>query len=427
MDRTNRKKLLWLLFATCIVRISFFMMLGDNLDESLQADVDNYLHLGHSLADNSVYELHGQPTAFRPVLYPALLALGLKLQLTAKVWVVILHVLLAILTVWITVLLGCHLKDAQTGLLAGGFVIIDPILLNQSVLVMTETAATFFAVLCMWRVAKLMDRPGPLNILLTGIAFGLAGYCRPTFYVFALILLILLLFVLQTSFVRRLAITFSIGCVVLIILSPWVYRNYQLFDKPVFATTHGGYTLLLGNNPLYYQQLDHTEITYSATEFDEGVRRFKVSAEPNFDFWSAEASLKNPVITRNEVERDAFTYEVALHHIRKNPIGFAKGCLARLKAFWTPLPADVQEARSDTQRYAVGIWYVLIYLLIAHFTLFHTGNWAHSGLFAGLALVVAFSLVHAFFWSNMRMRAPLIPMLSLVAAISFCSPKSGSS
>ena len=113
------------------------------------------------------------------------------------------------------------------------------------------------------------------------------------------ILLILLLFVLQTSFVRRLAITFSIGCVVLIILSPWVYRNYQLFDKPVFATTHGGYTLLLGNNPLYYQQLDQTEITYSATEFDEGVRRFNVSAEPNFDFWSAEASLKKPVITRN--------------------------------------------------------------------------------------------------------------------------------
>ena len=334
MDRTNRKKLLWLLFATCIVRISFFMMLGDNLDESFMgADVDNYLHLGHSLADNSVYELHGQPTAFRPVLYPALLALGLKLQLTAKVWVVILHVLLAILTVWITVLLGCHLKDAQTGLLAGGFVIIDPILLNQSVLVMTETAATFFAVLCMWRVAKLMDRPGPLNILLTGIAFGLAGYCRPTFYVFALILLILLLFVLQTSFVRRLAITFSIGCVVLIILSPWVYRNYQLFDKPVFATTHGGYTLLLGNNPLYYQQLDHTEFTYSATEFDEGVRRFKVSAEPNFDFWSAEASLKNPVITRNEVEREFLLTKLLCITFVRTQSDLPKGVSLGLKHF----------------------------------------------------------------------------------------------
>ena len=427
MNRKMRNRLLLLLAFTCVVRICVLFALGEQLSASIKQDVDLYLHLGTSLADSSTYALDGNPTAFRPALYPVLLAVGLKLGLSAKLWIVILHLLLAVGTVWITVLLGQQIKNEKTGWLAGLLVTFDPILLNQSVLVMTETLATFLAVLSIWRVAKLLDHPGLLNGLLTAIAFGLAGYCRPTFYVYALLTLVLLLFTLQTSLAKRLMTTFAMGCVVLFTLSPWVYRNYQLFDKPVLATTHGGYTLLLGNNPLYYQQakqqLDNSDSIYEAQAFDEGVLRFNVSEDPGFDFWSAEASLKEAIISRNEVERDAFCYAVAFHHIRANQVSFAHGCLTRLKAFWTPLPAEIPGERSDIQRYAVGLWYVLIYLLVANFTLFHTRKWAHSGLLAGLSMIIAFSLMHTVFWSNMRMRAPLIPVLCLVAAISFLGTK----
>jgi hypothetical protein len=34
----------------------------------------------------------------------------------------------------------------------------------------------------------------------------------------------------------------------------------------------------------------------------------------------------------------------------------------------------------------------------------------------GILLVVAFMGVHTFYWTNLRMRAPLIPVLSLLAA-----------
>ena len=33
-----------------------------------------------------------------------------------------------------------------------------------------------------------------------------------------------------------------------------------------------------------------------------------------------------------------------------------------------------------------------------------------------LLVIAAFSLVHLFFWSNMRMRAPVIPAIALIAA-----------
>ncbi len=38
-------------------------------------------------------------------------------------------------------------------------------------------------------------------------------------------------------------------------LAPWVARNAALFGQPIATTTHGGYTLLLGHNPVYYREV----------------------------------------------------------------------------------------------------------------------------------------------------------------------------
>ncbi|MBA61559.1 MAG: hypothetical protein CMJ76_04260 [Planctomycetaceae bacterium] len=425
MNANGKFKLRWLLLAVCIFRTAILLILGEQFTANLEQDVDRYLHLAGSLAESSVYELHDKPTAFRPILYPLLIAVGLKLGLTAKIWIMILHVSLAAGTVWLTVALGRHIKDYKTGWFAGILVMVDPILLHQSLWVMTETLATFLAVLTMLRVAKFMDEPKAFNALLTGLSFALAGYCRPTFYLYALFTLTLFLLVLQTSLLKRFMTSFLIGCIILLALSPWIYRNYQLFNKPIPATTHGGYTLLLGNNPLYYQQLDDSTALYSAEQFDAGVLRFNVSTEPGYDFWSAEASLKSPVIKRDEAQLDSFCYAVAFHHINENFVDFARGCVTRIKAFWTPLPTALPK-RSDTERYAIGIWYTLIYLLLINFTLFHCRQWFHSGLFAGFCMAFSFTLMHAVFWSNMRMRAPIIPILCLVAAVSFLGPQSES-
>ena len=44
---------------------------------------------------------------------------------------------------------------------------------------------------------------------------------------------------------------------VLVVLSPWMIRNFVVFGEPVWTTTHGGYTLALANNPVYYREVLH--------------------------------------------------------------------------------------------------------------------------------------------------------------------------
>ena len=41
---------------------------------------------------------------------------------------------------------------------------------------------------------------------------------------------------------------------IVLVLSPWMIRNLLVFGEPVWTTTHGGYTLALANNPVYYRE-----------------------------------------------------------------------------------------------------------------------------------------------------------------------------
>src|SRR5205823_6088481 len=40
-----------------------------------------------------------------------------------------------------------------------------------------------------------------------------------------------------------------------LVLLPWMIRNLWVFGEPVGTTTHGGYTLALANNPVYYREV----------------------------------------------------------------------------------------------------------------------------------------------------------------------------
>ena len=58
----------------------------------------------------------------------------------------------------------------------------DPILLNQQTLVMTETMATFLAILALWSLVRFTRIiPDWWNAALAGGAIGLAALSRPTF------------------------------------------------------------------------------------------------------------------------------------------------------------------------------------------------------------------------------------------------------
>ncbi|MEX0820455.1 MAG: hypothetical protein WD070_12715 [Pirellulaceae bacterium] len=207
-------------------------------------------------------------------------------------------------------------------------------------------------------------------------------------------------------------------------ISPWVIRNYAVFGVPKATTTHGGYTVLLGNNPSFYRYLREAPrgTTWDATELADAWALRQFSASPNDAMWMLPHAPQDiPRVTpirRSEFEDDKFAYSLARRYIADEPGIFVYSCLVRVGRLWQLMPYRIGEHESPARRLfrvATGCWYTGLFVL-AFLGLFRVCDWAGSPLVWGLLLCVSFTAVHALYWSNMRMRGPLMPFVCLLAA-----------
>ena len=138
-------------------------------------DPDNYLPLARSVAAGEGLSLNGRFTAYRPPLYPILLAPFVTLPGEMAVrGIALLHIVLGAATVGLTMLTARRWGlGERRALVAALIVAVDPVLLWQSRFVMTETLTAFLLVAAL--AALTLPRwPGSV---LGGVLFGLAGLC----------------------------------------------------------------------------------------------------------------------------------------------------------------------------------------------------------------------------------------------------------
>ena len=375
---------------------------------SLLADRDAYRRLAQTLYATGTFGVldpqgHPVATAYRPPLYPWLLSWlqGFNSDLLP---IAILHAILGACSVTLTYRIALRLGlSGLQSLAASALVLFDPILLRQSTLVMTETLATFLGLFAWW-VALFLDRNstrgaaiGAAIGLAIGATLGIACLCRPTALAWALLW--------GGCELRRNPLRAScllLGC--LLVLLPWWKRNQSEIGQGLWATTHGGYTLLLANNPILYE---HWETSWSRQWDDD---RFHA-------WWQAKRLEENVRSETDEIASDALANALGWQSIRANPVLFFKACAIREGWMWAWWPAEHQA--HWIVRVAIGIWYAitttagfvgLIRLLVRARLEPKFAYWLPA-----LTLAVSLCLVHAVYWSNMRMRAPIIPVISLLA------------
>ncbi len=199
-------------------------------------------------------------------------------------------------------------------------------------------------------------------------------------------------------------------------LRAWTIRNQIQFGKPIVTTTHGGYTLLLANNP----------------EFYEWLRSGAWGSVWRSDRFDADWSRRRP---RDEVQADRMAYDEAWQTIGHQPGTFAYACLVRLGRFWSPLPHQLTADESVMRRlarWAVAAWYAIKFFFAAigaAWCFWRSGkddecrrmddsllSQPSATWLWGLLLILCLSAVHTVYWTDMRMRAPAMPVVALAAA-----------
>jgi len=393
------------------VRLAVLLLPGG----AFQADADGYRRLAITLRQTGMYgyqrplpELHSipiRPTAFRPPLYPLVLATLVTNDALPAARIGLLHLALGLATVWLTHRLAIQAGMGPWSALAAMLVVCDPLLMHQSTQLMTETFATFLAVsvlaLCGWASrGDTLQRPPVWKWGVMGGVLGLACLCRPPFLIWLgfIGLLVLAADVRRRNLSRSLVLALSATAV----LAPWVVRNQLLIGKPIIGTTHGGYTLWLGNNPDFYQ-------------FLRTARWGDVWDSRPIDQQQGAAAER----IESETERDRWAYAQAFSAIKKSRRMFAYACLVRVGRLWAPLPHRPYGGESTIHalaRYSAGAWNAALLGLAV------MGVWRlrrdalRSPWVYGLLLALALTCVHTVFWSNIRMRAPVVPLICLLAA-----------
>lgn len=481
-----RNKVWWVLLLSLAVR-GWTLWSGQ---ASLHEDPDAYARLAVNWSQSGTFGIDApdgsvQPTAYRPPLYPWLLSWfvapnavnGGSLPTLA---VAALHLLLGLVTIWCTWSIAHDLRLRYPALPAL-LVACDPLLLRASQLVMTETIAACLSVVA-WKlwlavyannfssaaqldtpqhcppqrdlaqldvaaVAKTLGQPAcgtkslgelrcrALGLVALGGVFGLSILARPTAAPWvALCVVGLALFGNGSggSWPARLRNALIVSLVAATCLAPWVIRNLGEFGKPIWATTHGGYTLLLANNPLLYQHFkEHgPSRAWNAEPFHA---RWAQRLDPGLSLSPAERAFwlaplppsGQPARHIAELDEDRIAYSAARQTIARQPLMFSLSSLYRIGWLWAAWPNDA----SVIARLAIGMWYLLTYgCAIAG-----TWHWIkHFGLrkwlqawWLPLMLLISLTLLHAVFWSNMRMRAPASAVLAVAAGSMLLADRSG--
>ena len=447
-----RHEAVLLLAAALLVRGGVLVAAG-----AFGEDPDGYRALAENLVEHGTFGEGNRPTAYRPPLYPLVLSPAVALGPWSRAATALAHLAMGLATVWLTYRLGRQAGLGNYALVAAALVACDPILLAQSALVMTETLAALLAAASLALLVAASRRPSVGRAVAAGGCMALAVLCRPTFLPWTILAAVVLPLCAgrkgRASWRHAAAVFGSFAAGAAIVLAPWVVRNQVRFGRPILTTTHGGYTFLLANNPYFYEHLRSGEwgSVWSAEEL-------------NRDFLSQAARAG----AQSERAAGRLAYALGWENVRREPAMFVYSCAVRVGRLWAPLPhqrTPDEGLAVRGLRYGVGLWYGCELLLAAVGIVAVWRGWRGSGerpevagppgedreeglhppglgatpltltlsqrergtfsIFRGergfvwrwaILLAGSFTVVHTVYWTDMRMRAPLVPAAALAAA-----------
>ncbi len=307
---------------------------------NLADDRDDYLVVARHYADEGFWTpFVGIPNSFRPPLYPLVIAAILKAG-GGSVALGLLQLALGTATVALTWHLGQRLGLGLMSTVAAALVALDPLLIEYTTFPMTETLFTFLVALLVTVAtpnrSKAVERwQTTLRAAGIGAVFGACALCRPTIWPVAGLAAAWLLWRSRRTHGRIRDLLWTGAVAVLAaaaVVSPWMLRNWKILGSPILTTTHGGYTLLLGNNEAFFHQVAARPLLEEWR--DSRPDRFQ---RPWFRDLVADMDRElGP--GAGEIPQDRWMYRRAAHAIAAQPRLFLRACLLRFAEFWNVVP-----------------------------------------------------------------------------------------
>lgn len=379
-----------------------------SLDYYPCSDANAYYEGAMGLAQGEGYLLEGKPSAYWPVGYPGFLAGMFKLFGAGVLAGQLANAALAVGTMILTYRLALLMFSSRT--IANAALALTALNPNQvfySAVLMSEPLFQFLllTIVFLWskaaRLGEFARGESHRLMAVSGVVLGLAVYVRPAAVLLPVVMALLWL-IRKKSPVNILRHSVIIYALALMMIAPWIYRNYRLWGKFTLISTNGGVNLYIGNNPDaaggYPDTLDFSFLP----ERHEGL---------------------------TEAELDALFYREALNYITAHPVKTLRNCFNKFYYMWysdadgfsmsvksvfdrvDAVSPPVFTKTEWAVKWGMQVLYVSILLLFA-FSLFRLKRESIDC----LLYILLFTLVSMVFFGNPRYHFPLMPLVAVYAA-----------
>jgi 4-amino-4-deoxy-L-arabinose transferase-like glycosyltransferase len=283
-------------------------------------DPYGYGKIAHGLVEHGFTKLTRRAAS----LYPELLAIIYRVGLDDSA-VQLLQCSFHVGTCVLTFAIGRRVFNTRTGLIAGLFCALHPMLLRYVPDLHMESFLTFLFAVTIWRAVHFHERPTILN----GVSFAVAGTLATLSKGVALPMMVA--FIAYWAFrwwrkrpgaARSLPGVVGITLTMAVMIAPWTYRNYKVSGKVVLLTPGTPDAFLRGYifTRLEFATLQQPPYTIAENESNALLRRI---AHENGVEWEAD-----------ELVDDVNNGKVVKQWIVERPFDTLRKCVVGLFTFW---------------------------------------------------------------------------------------------
>jgi hypothetical protein len=405
--RTIRATLQDIVLAPSFLPICFVVYMATRIAVLFLRPLDQssdflwYYQRAVEMTAGSGYAEGGIPTAFWPVGWPGLLGAFFTITGPSVLAGQIVNLILAALAFAFTAMLGTKLfRDRMVGRVAALILTLYPNQIGYVPLLSTEIFYEFLLLSGIY----LLIQERIFTALLAGFVFGIATLTKAqSLFIPAFILFCgFIVAPSRVSLFTSAKIMCAAYLTAMLVIIPWTYRNYVVFDAFIPVSTNGGWTLLTGNNP--EANGDYTPDTVSA----QGINH-------------------NPA---DQVDMDRLARTRAITWIEANPIRFLLLMPEKLLRLWAPdgeaewfyqrgfAAYDANALLFRAVRVLNQAYYFAILLLAAPsvWLMLRRRTKVSPWAITGFGLCVYFSLISLVFSGQSRFHFSLMPFVAMYAA-----------
>ena len=234
--------------------------------------------------------------------------------------------------------------------------------------------------------------------VLAGFFGGLGMLSRATIMPIIGLSFIMLLLLKRKQFKELFPKVIFAGVVLLIVYSPWVIRNYMVFDKFIFAQTNKWESFWIGNN---------AEATGGHYKTDGTL---VLNSKP--DEMQKEINESNSELLDNKIFK-----KYAMDFVKENPGIFVKGLFRKAFYYWWYAPhTGILYPKKVVLLAKVAYMFFMLLVFYGFYYCYKEKLFNKTFVFPGVFIFGIFS-AHTVYFLEMRHRWTVEPILMLVAAI----------